>query len=45
MRTTCTQMNHFDIVEGADHWLQQEQPERVNALLLRFLKDTVALAN
>jgi pimeloyl-ACP methyl ester carboxylesterase len=45
MRTTCTQMTHFEIVEGAGHWLQQEQPERVNELLLRFLKDTDALAN
>jgi pimeloyl-ACP methyl ester carboxylesterase len=45
MRTTCTRMNHFDIVGGAGHWLQQEQPERVNELLLMFLKDTDALAN
>jgi pimeloyl-ACP methyl ester carboxylesterase len=45
MRTTCTQMNHFDLVEGAGHWPQQEQPERVNDLLLTFLKDTHALAN
>jgi pimeloyl-ACP methyl ester carboxylesterase len=27
---------HF--VEGAGHWVQQEQPERVTELLLQFLQ-------
>ena len=27
-------------VEGAGHWLPQEQPEQLNALLLRFLAET-----
>jgi pimeloyl-ACP methyl ester carboxylesterase len=28
---------HF--IDGAGHWVQQEQPEQVSALLLQFLKD------
>jgi pimeloyl-ACP methyl ester carboxylesterase len=28
------------LVEGAGHWVQQEQPERVTHLLLDFLKQT-----
>lgn len=27
------------LLEGAGHWLQQERPDEVNALLLAFLKD------
>jgi pimeloyl-ACP methyl ester carboxylesterase len=27
---------HF--VDGAGHWVQQEQPERVSALLIEFLR-------
>jgi pimeloyl-ACP methyl ester carboxylesterase len=26
------------LVEGAGHWVQQEQPEAVSALLIRFLQ-------
>jgi pimeloyl-ACP methyl ester carboxylesterase len=26
------------ILEGCDHWIQQERPEETNALLLDFLK-------
>jgi pimeloyl-ACP methyl ester carboxylesterase len=29
----------FYLVEGAGHWVQQEQPEKVNELLLQFLRD------
>ena len=36
-RSACTQMRGCHLVEGAGHWVQQEQPERVSALLLRFL--------
>ena len=40
MRTTaCTQMAGFHLIDGAGHWVQQEQPEQVSALLLRFLHD------
>jgi pimeloyl-ACP methyl ester carboxylesterase len=33
----CTNMRSCDIVVGAGHWVQQEQPGAVNELLLRFL--------
>ena len=33
----CTQMRGVHLVESAGHWVQQEQPEAVSALLLRFL--------
>jgi pimeloyl-ACP methyl ester carboxylesterase len=33
----CTQMISFHLVEGAGHWVQQEQPEQVSKLLLQFL--------
>ena len=40
MRTTaCTRMVGFHLIDGAGHWVQQEQPERVSALLLEFLRD------
>jgi pimeloyl-ACP methyl ester carboxylesterase len=39
MRTrACTQMRGVHLLEGAGHWVQQEQHERVTALLLEFLK-------
>jgi pimeloyl-ACP methyl ester carboxylesterase len=34
----CTNMNGCHLVEGAGHWVQQEQPEDVTRLLLQFLK-------
>jgi pimeloyl-ACP methyl ester carboxylesterase len=33
----CTQMRGVHLVESAGHWVQQEQPEAVSALLVRFL--------
>jgi pimeloyl-ACP methyl ester carboxylesterase len=36
--SVCTQMRGCHLVDGAGHWVQQEQPERVADLLLRFLK-------
>lgn len=33
----CTNMLACHLVEGAGHWVQQEQPETVGRLLLRFL--------
>lgn len=36
--TACTQMMGAHLVEGAGHWVQQEQPEAVSALLLQFLQ-------
>jgi pimeloyl-ACP methyl ester carboxylesterase len=35
----CTKMVGFHLVEGAGHWAQQEQPEQVSNLLLKFLQD------
>ena len=36
--TACTRMSAVHLVEGAGHWIQQEQPEEVRALLLGFLR-------
>jgi pimeloyl-ACP methyl ester carboxylesterase len=33
----CSNMTLCELVDGAGHWVQQEQPEAVNRLLLRFL--------
>jgi pimeloyl-ACP methyl ester carboxylesterase len=37
-RTACTDMRSVHLVDGAGHWVQQEQPGRVVALLLEFLR-------
>jgi len=29
----------FHLLDGAGHWVQQEQPEQVNKLLIAFLQD------
>lgn len=34
----CTQMLGCHLVEGAGHWVQQEQPEQVSMLLIDFLQ-------
>jgi pimeloyl-ACP methyl ester carboxylesterase len=36
--TTCTQMIGCHLIEGAGHWVQQEQPAEVSRLLLAFLR-------
>jgi pimeloyl-ACP methyl ester carboxylesterase len=36
--TACTRMLGVHLIEGAGHWVQQEQPERVSQLLLQFVK-------
>jgi pimeloyl-ACP methyl ester carboxylesterase len=36
--STCTRMLGCHLVDGAGHWVQQEQPEKVSELLLRFLQ-------
>ena len=33
----CTRMTGLHMVDGAGHWVQQEQPEQVSKLLLAFL--------
>jgi pimeloyl-ACP methyl ester carboxylesterase len=36
--SVCTRMTGFHLVSGAGHWVQQEQPESVSALLTQFLR-------
>jgi pimeloyl-ACP methyl ester carboxylesterase len=36
--SACTNMIGCHLVDGAGHWVQQEQPTEVSRLLLRFLK-------
>ena len=39
MRTSaCTRMVGFHLVDGAGHWVQQEQPQQVSALFIEFLR-------
>jgi pimeloyl-ACP methyl ester carboxylesterase len=35
----CTQMRCVHMIDGAGHWVQQEQPEHVNRVLVQFLKE------
>lgn len=37
----CTDMKGVHMVEGAGHWVQQEQPGKVASLLIDFLADTL----
>ena len=37
-KAACTQMIGTHVVDGAGHWVQQEQPERVSTLVIGFLK-------
>lgn len=37
-KAVCTQMRGAHLVEGAGHWVQQEQPEEVSRLLIQFLR-------
>jgi pimeloyl-ACP methyl ester carboxylesterase len=36
-KVACTRMVDCRLVEGAGHWVQQEQPREVSRLILRFL--------
>lgn len=40
--TACTRMIGCHLVDGAGHWVQQEQPEEVSRLLMQFLKQSKA---
>ncbi len=41
MRTSaCSHMTGFHLVDGAGHWVQQEQPEQVSGLLIQFLRES-----
>jgi pimeloyl-ACP methyl ester carboxylesterase len=35
--SVCTQWRGSHLIEGAGHWVQQEQPQQVSELLVRFL--------
>jgi pimeloyl-ACP methyl ester carboxylesterase len=37
---TCTRIEGTYLVDGAGHWIQQEQPEQVTRLLVQFLRKT-----
>jgi pimeloyl-ACP methyl ester carboxylesterase len=37
----CTDFRGVHFVEGAGHWVQQEQPEETVRLLTAFLQDTL----
>ncbi len=37
MQATLGDLRHFEVIEGAGHWLQQERPEQVNSALIEFL--------
>src|SRR5690349_22375225 len=36
--SACTRMTGVHFVDGAGHWVQQEQPERVASLIVEFLR-------
>jgi len=41
MRTkACTQMRGVHLLDGAGHWVQQEQPQAVSRLLIEFLQQS-----
>jgi pimeloyl-ACP methyl ester carboxylesterase len=37
--TACAHMVGFHLLDGAGHWVQQEQPEQVSARLVAFLRE------
>ena len=37
-KAACTRMAGVHFVDGAGHWVQQEQPEPVSRLLVDFLQ-------
>ena len=39
-QSACTQMLGCHLIEGAGHWVQQEQPQKVSRLLLQFLQQS-----
>ncbi len=40
--SACTRMLGCHLVDGAGHWVQQEQPQAVSQLLIRFLEQAQA---
>jgi len=41
--SACTRMTGCHFVDGAGHWVQQEQPDKVSSLLVEFLHGQVGL--
>jgi pimeloyl-ACP methyl ester carboxylesterase len=41
-KTACTKFVGAHLIEGAGHWVQQEQPARVAALVVEFLRQSRA---
>ena len=39
-KNACTNMKEIHLVPGAGHWVQQEQADEVNRLLIEFLRKT-----
>jgi len=37
--SVCSRMAGFNLLDGAGHWVQQEQPEQVIRLLAQFLRE------
>ena len=37
-QSACTRMMGCHLIDGAGHWVQQEQPQRVSELLIEFLQ-------
>jgi pimeloyl-ACP methyl ester carboxylesterase len=37
-KSACTRMQGVHLIEGAGHWVQQEQPAEVSRLILQFLR-------
>ncbi|OBR46232.1 alpha/beta fold hydrolase [Paraburkholderia tropica] len=45
MRTkAATRMMGVEFIDGAGHWIQQEQPVRLSELLLAFIKEVGGLS-
>jgi len=40
--TACTEMVGCHLLDGAGHWVQQEQPEAVSSLLIEFLRGSAS---
>jgi pimeloyl-ACP methyl ester carboxylesterase len=43
--SACTRMLGCHLLDGAGHWVQQEQPERVSELLIGFLREQTKQAS
>jgi pimeloyl-ACP methyl ester carboxylesterase len=37
--SACSRMSGLNLLDGAGHWVQQEQPEQVSARLISFLRE------